>query len=247
MSALFDSSTFANPADLERFAAISTCGRFRYALSRAWVPDPTRYVLFVGLNPSTADGMVEDPTIRRCIGFAKSWGFDGLWMGNLYAYRATDPRKLPAGSDGVGGDRADEWLRRMRAKSEMCVVAWGCAPDGPVVASARGAPDARRGPVPRSLGERRSASSAVPARGHAPRPFHHHGGNSMNNDGHIYMAPEDEIPAEDKARLDGFLRGRAEADMALLRDVKNAAYEAKVREMQEAAGGVVSEGDPNAS
>lgn len=46
------------------------------------------------LNPSTADAEIDDPTITRCIGFAKSWGFGGLMVGNLWAYRATDPKEL---------------------------------------------------------------------------------------------------------------------------------------------------------
>lgn len=110
--------------DMERFAAISKCGRYRYALMRAWVPDAKRFAMFVMLNPSTADGMADDPTIRRCIRFARDWGYEGMWVGNLWAWRATDPGALPVGREAIGGE-TDRWLHRMRAMSELCVIAWG--------------------------------------------------------------------------------------------------------------------------
>lgn len=74
-------------------AIISECGKYRYSLSRIWDENKAN-VLFIMLNPSTADGDVDDPTIRRCIGFAKSWGYGGIYVGNLFAYRATDPKEL---------------------------------------------------------------------------------------------------------------------------------------------------------
>lgn len=115
--------------ELERFASISRCKRYRFALMRAWVPDPQRYVMFVGLNPSTADGMIEDPTLRRCIGFARDWGFDGLWLGNLFAYRATDPKDIPDDlAEAVGPQNVDPWLSWMRKNSALCVAAWGAHP-----------------------------------------------------------------------------------------------------------------------
>jgi hypothetical protein len=127
--ALFDAPAPAAAApveDLERFASISHCKRYRFALMRAWVPKPERYVMFVGLNPSTADGMVEDPTMRRCIRFARDWGFDGLWMGNLFAFRATDPANLPDDlAEAIGPPNVDPWLREMRGQSELCIAAWG--------------------------------------------------------------------------------------------------------------------------
>ena len=76
------------------FADISPDGLYRYSLSRRLTAG-NRTVLFVGLNPSTADATADDPTIRRCAGFARSWSFDWLLMGNLYALRSTDPLEPP--------------------------------------------------------------------------------------------------------------------------------------------------------
>ena len=74
-------------------AVISDCGQYRYQLWRTWDESKPK-VLFIMLNPSTADHNTDDRTIRRCIGFAKSWGYGGIMVGNLYAYRATKPKKL---------------------------------------------------------------------------------------------------------------------------------------------------------
>lgn len=100
---------------------ISSCGRYRYKLSRRW--DPADWCLFVMLNPSTADALADDPTIRRCIGFTRSWGFGGLLVGNLYAWRATRPADLP--EQGAEGRWNDWWLRVMARRASMVVCAWG--------------------------------------------------------------------------------------------------------------------------
>ncbi|WP_368188730.1 DUF1643 domain-containing protein [Aeromonas sp. R7-3] len=76
-----------------RHAVFSPCRTYRYALSRVWATDKP-YALFIGLNPSTADETLDDPTIRRCIDFAKRRGYGGLVMANLFAYRATDPEVM---------------------------------------------------------------------------------------------------------------------------------------------------------
>lgn len=74
-------------------AVMSACETFRYRLWRRWEPE-SRVLMFVMLNPSTADASHDDPTIRKCIGFAKRLGYGGIEVCNLYAYRATDPRDL---------------------------------------------------------------------------------------------------------------------------------------------------------
>ena len=69
-------------------AVFSDC--YRYLLS--W--EKKHQIIFIGLNPSTADERIDDPTIRRCRGFAESWGYGKMYMLNLFAYRSTDPNPL---------------------------------------------------------------------------------------------------------------------------------------------------------
>jgi hypothetical protein len=106
-------------------ARLSSCGRYRYELKRSWTMDvEKRYCLFVMLNPSTADATVDDPTIRRCIAFAKAWGYDALTVGNLYALRATDPAELWTVADPVGPEN-DERLAILASYARVIVAAWG--------------------------------------------------------------------------------------------------------------------------
>jgi hypothetical protein len=104
-------------------ADISKDGLYRYWLSRQ-LSGGERTIVFVGLNPSTADATQDDPTIRRCVGFARSWGFDWLLMGNLYAYRSTDPAALQRVSQPVGPRNRDV-LQGLIHRSELVVAAWG--------------------------------------------------------------------------------------------------------------------------
>lgn len=105
-------------------------GNHRYVLRREWLGDGG-VVNFVMLNPSTADDVFDDPTIRRCVGFAKRWGFSGLVVTNLFAYRATNPADLMAllkTSGGwrmaVGEDNAAHIDREAKA-AKAIVCAWG--------------------------------------------------------------------------------------------------------------------------
>src|SRR3546814_16904510 len=85
-------------------------------LWRIW-DDTKPQCMFIMLNPSTADADLDDPTIRRCIGFAKSWGYGGLQVCNLFAYRSTEPRELlkvrseerRVGKEGVSTCRSRWW------------------------------------------------------------------------------------------------------------------------------------------
>lgn len=104
---------------------------YRYALTRDVAPlTGVGSVAFIGLNPSTADETADDPTIRRCMGFARSWGFAQLLMLNLYAYRATDPRDLWRarfdGVDVVGPDNLAA-IAMAAGGSDLVVCAWGAA------------------------------------------------------------------------------------------------------------------------
>ncbi len=106
-------------------AEISECGRYRWWLRRSWEPDGnSKGVCFVMLNPSTADAMIDDPTIRRCIGYARRWGYSVLSVRNLFAYRATDPASLRGVADPEGGERGDMELQAARS-ADLVVCAWG--------------------------------------------------------------------------------------------------------------------------
>lgn len=107
-------------------AIISPCGQYRYLLTRPTeVQQPERdAALFLMLNPSTADATVDDPTIRRCLGFAKAWGCKGLAVANLYALRSTSPKGLWHHDDPIGPEN-DAWLGRLAAEYGDVICAWG--------------------------------------------------------------------------------------------------------------------------
>ncbi len=104
-------------------AGFSRCWRYRYWLRRSWDANLPQCA-FIGLNPSTADAQTDDPTLRRCVDFAKQWGCGSLLLVNLFALRATDPRALTAVRDPIG-PRANIWLRRAQHESTLLVAAWG--------------------------------------------------------------------------------------------------------------------------
>jgi hypothetical protein len=109
-------------------AEISEDMLYRYCLTREWDADRP-VVNFIGLNPSTADALVDDPTIRRCVGFAKSWGFGKLVMTNLFALRRTDPAELCFAAVDPIGPQTNGWLETCAAEASLVVAAWG-AVDG---------------------------------------------------------------------------------------------------------------------
>ena len=108
---------------INRDAVISDCGVFRYLLTRTFSIG-TGICLFVLLNPSKADALIDDPSCRRCMGFAASWGFAELWMANAFAFRATEPKALRTAADPVGPE-CDAWLRKAAARADRVVIGWG--------------------------------------------------------------------------------------------------------------------------
>lgn len=122
-----------------RRTILSEDRKYRYTLWREWTnqadllnPPTSRsgrwpdhsYAMFVGLNPSTADETQDDPTIRKCIGFAKRWGFSGLLMTNLFAFRATRPEDMMAQERAVG-EMNMVFLHRGAREAGIIVAAWG--------------------------------------------------------------------------------------------------------------------------
>lgn len=104
-------------------ADISECGTYRYRLYRDWSEDGG-CCLFVMLNPSTADAEQDDPTIRKCMGFAKRWGYGRIMVVNLFAFRSTKPRGLLDVADPVGPDN-DVFIREEAEAASRIVFAWG--------------------------------------------------------------------------------------------------------------------------
>ena len=109
-------------------AVFSPDGLYRYQLWRMWSPNKPR-VLFVGLNPSTANSNHDYPTIRRCMGFAASWGYGGMFMGNLFGLVSPLPKALLSARplEHEGG-HATAHLLRMAAESDRVIAAWGSWP-----------------------------------------------------------------------------------------------------------------------
>ncbi|WP_448604716.1 DUF1643 domain-containing protein [Thermoleptolyngbya sp.] len=111
------------PASQPAGATFDPSGRYRYTLWRVWEFAAPR-VAFVMLNPSTADADQNDPTIRRCIGLAKAWGYGGLEVVNLFAYRATRPQDLRQVDNPVG-EAGDRPLITAAERADQIILAWG--------------------------------------------------------------------------------------------------------------------------
>lgn len=111
-------------------ANLSMDGMYRYRLVRRWAPG-RGVIAFVMLNPSTADAVADDPTIRRCMGFARGFDCGGVDVVNLYAYRATQPvdlrRAMEQGVDVVGPWNT-EFLDDAADRADALIVAWGAVP-----------------------------------------------------------------------------------------------------------------------
>ncbi|MEO7716268.1 MAG: DUF1643 domain-containing protein [Capsulimonas sp.] len=107
---------------IELGAEFSADRRYRYSLWRMWGAEAP--LMFVGLNPSTADENEDDNTIRKCRGFARRLGYGGLIMVNLFAYRATDPREMKRAADPIGAEN-DEKLIAAAGRAGGIIAAWG--------------------------------------------------------------------------------------------------------------------------
>lgn len=109
----------------EGSATFSVCRRYRYHLTRVWDHvSPARIAAFIMLNPSTADAFILDPTIRRCVGFAKRERCTGLVVVNLFAWRATDPDELEETVDPIGPNNRAH-IRTAIRTADLVIAAWG--------------------------------------------------------------------------------------------------------------------------
>jgi len=114
----------AEPRYLSQGATFSACKKYRYRLWREWWSLSVRTILWVLLNPSTADAEHLDPTLRRCLSYSNMWGFGHMEIVNIFAWRSTDPEGLKHSKDPVGPGNDDAILEAAHA-TDRIVVGWG--------------------------------------------------------------------------------------------------------------------------
>ncbi|MBE9114212.1 DUF1643 domain-containing protein, partial [Nodosilinea sp. LEGE 07298] len=110
------------PSAMERTAIVDPTGHYRYSLGRRWSDAPTLAIIM--LNPSQADSSVDDPTLWRCIGLAREWGFGAIAVVNLFAYRSPHPHVLRQVNDPIGPDN-NAALVAAAAAADHILLAWG--------------------------------------------------------------------------------------------------------------------------
>lgn len=98
---------------------------YRYTLTRQW--DSGKRVAWLMFNPSTATLTLDDPTIRKCIGFSKRWGYARLVILNLYAIRSTDPRAVKRMGFSAIGPENNFWIEKSLEDCEELICSWGCS------------------------------------------------------------------------------------------------------------------------
>ena len=112
-------------------AIISDCNKYRYELHREWDKKKGK-VLFIMLNPSTANHIENDLTTIRCINFAEKWGYGGIMIGNIYPFRAKRPKDLKkwlnTSNNGLWEHREGniDAVHQMAEQADLIVCAWGC-------------------------------------------------------------------------------------------------------------------------
>ena len=104
-------------------AVFSEDRKYRYFLLRVWDRRKPKCV-FIGLNPSTANEVQNDPTVTRCRNYARFWGYGGLHMLNIFGFRATDPKVMKTQED-PNGDENDHWLVKISKNAGIVICAWG--------------------------------------------------------------------------------------------------------------------------
>jgi len=108
-----------------RGASFSRCKQYRYRLERRWNDSSKeRRVVFIGLNPSTADHRIDDPTIRRCMDFTKTWGYNAVTVINLFAYRTPYPSELKKASSPIGPYNVHHMGQAIK-QADLVIACWG--------------------------------------------------------------------------------------------------------------------------
>lgn len=112
-------------------AVIDETQMYRYVLKRIW-GEKGKYITWIMLNPSTATAEIDDPTIRRIMTFSKTWGYDGIFVVNLFAYRSTSPDNLKSnkskivyGKPIIIGPDNDSYIWEYAAKAKLVMAGWG--------------------------------------------------------------------------------------------------------------------------
>ena len=108
---------------MNKTALLSDDNIYRYQLSRIWDEEKPK-ILFIMLNPSTADEFVEDPTIRRVVNYAKDWGYGGVYVGNIYSFRSTYPKGLKCIADPIGPENINH-IQTLISLVDKVIYAWG--------------------------------------------------------------------------------------------------------------------------
>lgn len=148
-------------------ATISGDGLYRYELWRSW--DKAKPICtWVMLNPSTADATADDPTIRRCVGFARGWGYGGIAVVNLFAWRAKEPRELLETPDPVGPDN-EMAISNAMCQAGLVVVAWGAAFRPDLLARGAGRTIFQVAELGQALNVRMACLGRTRSRGNQPR------------------------------------------------------------------------------
>jgi hypothetical protein len=118
----------------DKTAEMSPCGIYRYTLTREW--EDGKCVAWIMFNPSTADASIDDPTIRKCVGFSRRWGFGRMIVVNLFAIRSTDPKTVRKTADPVG-PLNNYWISAACKEAREVVLAWGCGQHFPISHTSR--------------------------------------------------------------------------------------------------------------
>jgi len=109
--------------DAPSTAVYSDCENYRYLLTRVWEPEG-RKALFIMLNPSTATEVQNDPTVERCERRARTLGFGGFRVTNIFAWRDTDPKNMRAAAEPIGGEN-DKSIAESCAWADQIIAGWG--------------------------------------------------------------------------------------------------------------------------